>query len=76
MKDKPPPVKMLQFENKKKGLSIIQAVEKARKEMEGWLEMLKLEAEFKKKRFDFLVENGFTKEQALELCKKNSLSME
>lgn len=71
MKDKKPPFDLLKFDNKKKGFNFLQAVKEVRNNMEGLIEMMKLEAEFKKKRYDYLVENGFTKEQAIELCKKN-----
>jgi hypothetical protein len=36
-------------------------------------ELIELEAEFKRNKFNFLTSNGFTDEQALELCKGNSL---
>lgn len=36
-------------------------------------ELQQLEAEFKRNKFNYLIENGFTEDQAIEFCKGNCL---
>jgi hypothetical protein len=45
------------------------AVIRMRLMMEPQIEYLKLKAKLQKAKYDALIENGFTPEQALELCK-------
>ncbi len=44
------------------------------RDKEGILEMIKMEAEFKWNKYNYLIQNGFKESDALFLCKESALT--
>jgi len=56
-----------------KPLSLLESLREMQKSMPMYLELIKIQAELKRVKFLELKNQGFTDDQAIELCKGNAL---
>jgi len=57
-----------------KPLSLLESLREMQQNMPMYLELIKIQAELKRVKFLELKKQGFTDDQAIELCKGNALS--
>lgn len=59
----------MQNDQDKRRVASAQALKEVRENMPAILENIALQAQMTKAKYDALIKNGFTAEQAIELCK-------